>query len=332
MMDKKSIRIKPSLPLYLVTAVALVLLYLLVMQLDNQVYYSKILVLMLINIVLAVSLNVTVGCLGQITLGHAGFMSVGAYTAALVSKSMVTGSNIGLPQYMLALLCGGIVAGVVGIIVGIPALRLKGDYLAIITLAFGEIIRVLIEYFDFTGGGVGLSKIPRLSKASQVTIIFWLAIVCVVVMYVIMTSRHGRAVLAIRDDEIAAEASGVNTTYYKTFAFTLSAIFAGIAGGIYAHSQGILQAKTFDFNYSINILVMVVLGGMGSFTGAILSAIVLTILPEVLRGFNEYRMISYAVVLILIMIFRPRGLLGRSEFSLRKLARIFKKKGVNGHE
>ena len=149
-------------------------------------------------------------------------------------------------------------------------------------------------------------------------------------MYSIMTSRHGRAVLAIREDEIASGASGINTTYYKTFAFVLSAIFAGIAGGIYAHNLGILGAKQFDYNYSINILVMVVLGGMGSFTGSIVSAIVLTILPEVLRSFAEYRMIVYPLILIIMMLFRPKGLLGREEFQISKVLACLSKKIKRG--
>lgn len=328
-MNKSNIKIKPSGLLAIITLVLLLAAYVILYLANQDIYYSKIIPILLINIVLAVSLNVTVGCLGQITLGHAGFMSVGAYTAALVSKAIVAGSpNVGVIEYIFALLCGGVIAGFVGIAVGIPALRLKGDYLAIITLAFGEIIRVLIEYFKFTGGGVGLSKIPSLTKSIQVPVIFIIVVLSVAIMFLIMTSRHGRAVLAIRDDEIAAEASGINITYYKTFAFALSAIFAGIAGGIYAHYMNILQAKTFDFNYSINILVMVVLGGMGSFTGAIISAIVLTILPEALRSFSEYRMITYAIVLILIMLFRPTGILGRHEFSLSKVINKFKKKEV----
>lgn len=275
-----------------------------------------------INIILAVSLNITVGCLGQITIGHAGFMSVGAYAAALFAKA---GFLSGFPNYIVALIVGGVVAGVIGIIIGIPALRLYGDYLAIITLAFGEIIRVLIEYFNFTGGAQGLRKIPKLNNLG---IIYLIMAACVMMMYSLMTSRHGRAILSIRDDEIASGASGVNTTYYKTFAFTVSAIFAGIAGGIYAHNLGILGAKQFDFNYSINILVMVVLGGMGSFTGSIISAIVLTILPEVLREFADYRMIVYSLLLILTMIFRPTGLLGRKEFQISKyINKVLKHKG-----
>lgn len=283
-------------------------------------YQTTILIFICINIILAVSLNITVGCLGQITIGHAGFMSVGAYAAALFSKAGIVS---GVPGYIIALIVGGIVAGIIGIVIGIPALRLYGDYLAIITLAFGEIIRVLIEYFHFTGGAQGLRKIPRFNNFG---IIYIIMIVCVVIMYSIMTSRHGRAVLAIRDDEIASKASGVNTTYYKTFAFTISAVFAGIAGGIYAHNLGILGARQFDYNYSINILVMVVLGGMGSFTGAILAAIFLTILPEGLREFADYRMIIYSLILILTMIFRPSGLLGRKEFQISKIVNKFLRK------
>lgn len=283
-------------------------------------YQISVLILICINIILAVSLNITVGCLGQITIGHAGFMSVGAYTAALFSKTAILS---GVPGYIVALLLGGMVAGIIGIIIGIPALRLNGDYLAIITLAFGEIIRVLIEYFHFTGGPQGLRGIP---KFNNFHLIYWIMVLSVVLMYSLMTSRHGRAVLAIREDEIASAASGINTTYYKTFAFTLSAVFAGIAGGIYAHNLGVLGAKQFDYNYSINILVMVVLGGMGSFTGSILAAIVLTFLPELLREFSDYRMIVYSLVLIFMMIFRPKGLLGREEFQLSRALLWLKRK------
>ncbi|QQK08349.1 branched-chain amino acid ABC transporter permease [Miniphocaeibacter halophilus] len=271
-----------------------------------------------INIILAVSLNITVGCLGQITLGHAGFMSIGAYAASLFVKS---GILTGLPGYLVSLLVGGVIALGVGILIGIPGLRLKGDYLAIITLAFGEIIRTLIEYFDFTGGAQGLTGIPRYR---DFTTIFVITVLSVMFMYSIMTSRHGRAVLAIREDEIASDAVGVNTTYYKVFAFALSAMFAGIAGGMYAQNMGNITARYFDYNNSINILVMVVLGGMGSFTGATISAIVLTILPEMLRTFADYRMIIYALVLIIMMIFRPTGLLGRKEFQITKIIDFIK--------
>lgn len=313
---------------YISTLVLIILLFgvvqfLLTNGIINR-YQSSILNFICINIVLATSLNVTVGVLGQINLGHAGFMSIGAYTAALFTKSMIIP---GIPGYFVGLILGGVTAGFIGFLVGIPALRLKGDYLAIITLAFGEIIRVLIEFFDFTGGAQGLKSIPWVQ---DFPIIYFVTVVSVVLMYSLMTSRHGRAVLAIREDEIASEASGINTTYYKTFAFVVSAIFAGIAGGMYAHNVGILVPKQFDYNYSINILVMVVLGGMGSFTGSIISAIVLTILPELLRSFADYRMILYSLALILIMLFRPTGLLGRKEFNFSSITgRFFKKEEVS---
>lgn len=302
---------------YMATYILLALLYFALLFLVKSGiisrYQTGILILIFINIILATSLNITVGCLGQITLGHAGFMSIGAYTAALLTKNAILS---GVPGYLVAILLGGIVAGIIGIVIGIPALRLNGDYLAIITLAFGEIIRVLIEYFSFTGGAQGLNGIPRFNNFS---LIYFITVLSVIAMYSIMTSRHGRAVLAIREDELASKASGINTTFYKTFSFALSAMFAGMAGGIYAHNIGVLGAKQFDYNYSINILVMVVLGGMGSFTGAIMAAIILTILPEALRSFAEYRMIIYPLILIGMMIFRPQGLLGREEFQISKI-------------
>lgn len=276
-------------------------------------YLSGIIMLICINIILAISLNITAGCLGQMALGHAGFMSLGAYTAALFTKS---GIIPGIAGYIAALILGGLAATFAAFIIGLPALRLKGDYLAIVTLAFCEIIRVLIEFFSFTGGAKGLTGI-KLYK--NFPIIYIIMLMSVVFMYTFMKSRHGRAILAIREDEIAAEASGIKTTYYKTLGFVYSAFFAGIAGGIYAHYVGILGARYFDFNKSIDILVMVVLGGLGSFTGSVIAAVVLTILPEILRGFNDYRMLIYSVMLIAMMIFRPSGLLGKKEFNLTHL-------------
>lgn len=308
---------KQKLGLYLLTLILLIALYgiiLILTQLHVLNRYSlTVLRLVCINIILATSLNITVGNLGQITLGHAGFMSVGAYSAALFVKSGVVP---GMGGYILSLFIGGIFACILGILIGIPALRLKGDYLAIVTLAFGEIIRVLIEYFDFTGGAQGLSGIPQMKSFE---VIYVITIICVACMYSVMTSRHGRAVLSIRENEIAAESSGINTTYYKTFAFALSAFFAGIAGAMYAQNIGVIDAKVFDYNKSFDILVMVVLGGMGSFTGAVISSTVLTIIPEYLRSFAGYRMIAYSIILIVMMIFRPEGLLGRKEFMLSKV-------------
>lgn len=283
-------------------------------------YYSGILTMVCINVILAVSLNLATGFLGQLVLGHAGFMSVGAYSAALFTMYS------GLPtvvSFQLALLVGGIVAAAFGVIIGVPALRLKGDYLAILTLGFGEIIRVLILAMPFTGGAAGLSGIPLLTTF---TYVFIIAIITVAVIFAFIHSRHGRAVIAIREDEIAAEAAGIHTTYYKLLAFVLAAFFAGIAGGLYAHHIGVLDPSKFDFNYSVEILIMVVLGGMGSITGSIVAAIVLTLLPELLRGFSEYRMLIYSVILICVMLFKPSGLLGQHELSLTKILNKFRGK------
>jgi len=272
-------------------------------------YTSSLIVQIGYNIILAVSLNLAAGFLGQLPLGHAGFMSVGAYAAALFTKSMDLPAMLEFP---IAIALGGVVAFLFGIVIGLPALRLRGDYLAIITLGFAEIIRVIINNLEFTGGAIGLRGIPRHST------IAWSFVWVFVTIYAISTlirSRHGRAILSIRDDEIAAEASGISTTYYKVIAFAISAAFAGVAGGLYAHTTIILPSN-FGFMKSAEILVMVVLGGLGSILGSVISATVLTILPELLRGFKEYRMIVYALVLILVMIFKPSGLCGRYDFSL----------------
>ena len=283
-------------------------------------YYSGILTMVCINVIVAVSLNLATDFLGQLVLGHAGFMSVGAYSAALFTMYSGLPTVVSFP---LALLVGGIVAAAFGVIIGVPALRLKGDYLAILTLGFGEIIRVLILAMPFTGGAAGLSGIPLLTTF---TYVFIIAIITVAVIFAFIHSRHGRAVIAIREDEIAAEAAGIHTTYYKLLAFVLAAFFAGIAGGLYAHHIGVLDPSKFDFNYSVEILIMVVLGGMGSITGSIVAAIVLTLLPELLRGFSEYRMLIYSVILICVMLFKPSGLLGQHELSLTKILNKFRGK------
>ena len=283
-------------------------------------YYSGILTMVCINVILAVSLNLATGFLGQLVLGHAGFMSVGAYSAALFTMYSGLPTVVSFP---LALLVGGIVAAAFGVIIGVPALRLKGDYLAILTLGFGEIIRVLILAMPFTGGAAGLSGIPLLTTF---TYVFIIAIITVAVIFAFIHSRHGRAVIAIREDEIAAEAAGIHTTYYKLLAFVLAAFFAGIAGGLYAHHIGVLDPSKFDFNYSLGILIMVVLGALGSITGSIVAGIVLTLLPELLRGFSEYRMLIYSVILICVMLFKPSGLLGQHELSLTKILNKFRGK------
>ena len=303
---------------YLVNLIGVVLLYgvlyLLIAGGFLSSYYRGILLMIGINIILATSLNLTTGFLGQLALGHAGFMSIGAYTAAIFTKTMLQ-----LPtelRFPIGVLLGGLLAALFGLAVGIPALRLKGDYLAIITLGFGEIIRVIIENLQITGGGQGLIGIPRLTNFNAV---FFTTVLIVALLYALIRSRHGRAIIAIREDEIAAEACGIKVTYYRTLAFTLAAFLAGIAGGLYAHYIGVLGAADFGFNRSIDIVVMVVLGGMGSFTGSIVAAVVLTALPELLRGFAGYRMILYSLALVAMMIFKPSGLMGNYEFSLSRL-------------
>ena len=322
---------------YLINLLLTVLLWAaLFSQIENgniSRYWSGILVTVGINIILAVSLNMATGCLGQLPLGHAGFMAVGAYTGGIFMKAtpladlLKAGDTMGcLPYIVVALLISGLMAGLFGLIIGIPALRLKGDYLAIITLGFGEIIRVVLTNIDsvlgfkFTYGASGLKRIP---KIADFTLVFVCVALTCLIIHMLMKSRHGRAILSIRENEIAAEACGVHTTYYKVMAFVMSAFFAGVAGCLYAGYLGSLYPSTFKFMKSIEILVLVVLGGMGSMLGSILSATVLTVLPELLRGVAEYRMVAYSLLLVLMMIFRPKGLLGTYDFSMsRVLERI----------
>jgi branched-chain amino acid transport system permease protein len=284
-------------------------------------YYTKIIILIGINIILAVSLNLATGYLGQLPLGHAGFMAVGAYASAIFMKATAAT----LPLFVslpLGLILGGAVAAVFGFIIGIPALRLKGDYLAIITLGFGEIIRVVITNidsvlgFNLTYGAANLKGIPKTTTFLDTFIC--VGLVCYMI-HAMLKSRHGRAVLSIRENEIAAESCGIKTTYYKTMAFVMSAFFAGVAGSLYAGNIGILAPQNFDFMKSIDILVMVVLGGMGSMIGSVISATVLTALPEFLRAFSQYRMVVYSLLLIGVMIFKPTGLMGTYDFSLSRL-------------
>lgn len=273
-------------------------------------YWAGILIVACINIILATSLNLASGYLGQLTLGHAGFMSIGAYVAALSSIYLET-------PFLVSLLLGSIAAGVVGLIIGIPTLRLKGDYLCIITLAFNEIIRVIMLNIDITNGAKGLMGIPG---NTDFTAVFWSAAVTIYVIYCIVKSRHGRAIVSIREDETASELAGIPTSYYKILAFTISAFFAGLAGGLYAHYITILIPKVFDYNKSVEILVMVVLGGLGSLKGSVIAALVMTILPEYLRAFSEYRMLLYAIVLICAMIIKEKNLMPKikAKFSKKK--------------
>ena len=299
---------------YLLNTIAIALLYLLIVLLTSggvlNRYQSNLFIQIGYNIIQAVSLNLSCGFLGQLPLGHAGFMSVGAYASALFSMAVDLPVYIELPA---ALLIGGIAAGIAGVIIGLPALRLRGDYLAIITLGFGEIIRVVLLNLKFTGGAFGLRGIE---KHSNISWVFLFTVISIFVIHTLLKSRHGRAVISIREDEIAAEASGISLTYYKTVTFAISASFAGVAGGLYAHYLCILDPGNFGFMKSVEILVMVVLGGLGSIIGSVISASVLTVIPELLRSFADYRMVIYSLLLVIVMIFRPSGLFGRYDFSL----------------
>jgi branched-chain amino acid transport system permease protein len=278
-------------------------------------YFLQILILVGINIMLAVSLNLVNGITGQFSLGHAGFMAVGAYAAGVLLRHYQP-QGWEIPLVMLGVLClGGVLAALAGLVVGIPTLRLQGDYLAIATLGFGEIINVVIINTEsvgsfYVGGSAGLHGIPIHAN------FFWTfgaALICIVCVWRLAYSNKGKAFAAIREDEIAAGAMGVNTTYYKVAAFAIGAFFAGVAGGVSATWFGNLDPESFRFMRSIEIVAMVVLGGSGSITGAILAAVVLTWLPEQLRAVQEWRLVIYALVLILMMIFRPEGLLGNRE-------------------
>ncbi len=287
-------------------------------------YFLSVLINIGIAIILATSLNLVNGITGQFSLGHAGFMGVGAYGAGIVFKHYYAANSSAPLLFLGVLLLGGILAAVAGLLIGIPSLRLRGDYLAIATLGFGEIIVVIARNVEFigpfeVGGSSGLKGLPI------VTNFFWTytwVVICVVAMWRITHSEKGLALKAVREDEIAASAMGLDTTFYKVSAFVIGAFFAGVAGGLQAMHTSVIDPGSFNFMRSVEIVVMVVLGGSGSITGSILAATVLTWLPEQLRAFQNWRMIVYSLVLIIMMLVRPEGLLGRRElwWTRRRLA------------
>ena len=258
---------------------------------------SNMLISMACYIVMAVSLNLVVGLLGELSLGHAGFMSVGLFTGCLLSIQLAQSVPIGV-RMPLSMLLGGVAAAVVGLLVGLPALRLKGDYLAIVTLACGEIIKTIINNLSVTGGAKGLDT-SEIYADTRTLLPFAIVLIFLVVLVMmnLKNSRHGRAIMAIRDNRIAAESNGVNVTYYKLMVFVLAAFFAGMAGVLYGHTLANIKPAMFDYNMSIEILVIVVLGGMGSIRGSIIATIILRALPEVLRQVADYRMLAYSVLL-----------------------------------
>lgn len=307
-------------------------------------------------IVMAISLNLTVGILGELSLGHAGFMSVGAFTGIVVSTSLAAAIPNGPLRLAISMIVGGLFAGIAGLIVGIPVLRLKGDYLAIVTLAFGEIIKNIInvlyigldekglhfslleQHFTLAecgsmiiNGPMGVGGVQKLSTFSSGVVLILITLFLVLNL---IHSRTGRAIMAVRDNKIAAESIGLSVTRYKLLAFVISAVFAGMAGTLYAMNFSTVTASKFDFNTSILILVFVVLGGLGNIWGSIIAAALLTVLPELLRSMNDYRMLIYAILLIVMMIFNNSGAKKRltEYFSAQKEKRTAKKaagKGVN---
>jgi branched-chain amino acid transport system permease protein len=290
-------------------------------------YFSQLFILASINAILAVSLNLVNGLSGQFSLGQAGFMAVGAYVAASMNVFLLSslhgnpfGDQLAL---VISLFAAAIASGFVGYLVGLPTLRLRGDYLAIVTLGFGEIIRVIILNIQAVGGARGFINIPH--STSAFLVVFILSI-CVLLTHRFVMATQGRALLAIRENEIAAEAMGVDTTSYKVGAFVVSSAVAGVAGGLFAHYLSYINPSSFDFMKSVEIVIMVVLGGMGSVSGAILAAFILTFLPEALRPLQDLthvdlRMVIYSLMLILMMLLRPQGIFGRQE-----LWQIFAKK------
>ncbi len=315
---------------YGITLIGVILLYsvLLVLMATGVIngYLKGVLVLIGINIVAATSLNLATGYLGQLALGHAGFMAIGAYTAGLLMQMI---KMLNMPTdlaLIIALIMGGVMAAFFGVLIGIPALRLRGDYLGIVTLGFGEIIRISIFNLEFTGGARGFRGYPGSIDFTRMYII--VAIV-LTVLFLLIRSRHGRAIVSIREDEIAAEAVGVPTTFYKIFGFATSAFFAGIAGGALAFYQRMIDPKKFTFMYSVEIFIIVVLGGMGSLTGTVVAAVVLGILNEFLHVIDQWRLVIYSVLLIIMMIFRPEGLLGNKEFSFVGLIKWLVKRYKN---
>jgi branched-chain amino acid transport system permease protein len=267
-------------------------------------FYVNTLFFIGINIILAVSLHLIIGITGQFSIGHAGFLAVGAYASAIMTM------KLGMP-FPVALMVGGLAAAVAGLIIGIPTLRLRGDYLAIATLGFGEIMRIVFLNINYVGGASGMTVAHLVTWPW----LFACVLITIIVIVNFTNSTHGRACIAIRENEIAADAMGINTTFYKVMAFIIGAFFAGVAGALYAHNFYIIQPTNFGFLKSFDILIFVVLGGLGSMSGSVIAAILLTIISAYLSNYPEVRMVIYSLVLIVMMLFRPQGLLGTKEIT-----------------
>ena len=345
-MKKMSKTTKSNFITYGIVIAAYIIMQILVGTGSISSLLTGLLVPLCIYVILALSLNLTVGILGELSLGHAGFMCVGAFSSAVFSVAAVDIITNTAIRFTLALIIGAIMAAVFGIILGIPVLRLRGDYLAIVTLAFGEIVKNFINvvYLGIDNNGLHFSIKDALSlnmgegskviingaqgitgtpKNSTFTIGIVIILITLFIVLNLINSRSGRAIMAIRDNRIAAESIGINITKYKLMAFTISASIAGVGGALYAHNLSTLTAlpKNFGYNMSIMILVFVVLGGIGNMRGSIIAAVLLTLLPEMLRGLNDYRMLIYAIVLIAMMLFNwsPKAREFRDKYSFKRL-------------
>ena len=345
---KMTKNLRENLITYGIVVVAFIIVEIMISTGSISSLMKGLLVPLCVYVIMAVSLNLTVGILGELSLGHAGFMCVGAFTGAFFSKCMENVITVGPLRFLLALLIGAVSAGFIGFLIGMPVLRLKGDYLAIVTLAFGEIIKNIINvlYIGKDANGLHFSMKDALSlnmepdgqiiingaqgitgtpKDSNFVIGFVLILLTLFIVLNLIRSRDGRAIMSIRDNLIAAESVGINITKYKLMAFSISAALAGIGGVLYAHNLNSLMAtpKNFGYNMSITILVFVVLGGIGNIRGSIIAAVVLTLLPELLRGLNDYRMLIYSIVLIVMMLFNwsPKFITLREKYSPKNLFR-----------
>ncbi len=267
-------------------------------------FYTNMIITMGINIIIAVSLHLILGITGQFSIGQAGFLAVGAFVSAIMTMKLE------LP-FLLSIIIGGVIAAAVGMLIGIPSLRLKGDYLAIATLGFGEIVRIIFLNMDYVGGASGMMVTH---KTTWGWLFLWMMITILVVRN-FTNSTHGRACISIREDETASDAMGINTTYYKVAAFVIGAFFTGIAGALYSHNFYFIQPANFNFLKSFDILIFVVLGGLGSLSGTVIAAVLLTFVTTFLSDYPETRMLLYSLVLIVMMIYRPQGLLGTREIS-----------------
>jgi len=311
------VNMKISKPFWIYTMIAIigyVIVQVMISSGQLDMYYSNLFITMAINVMLAVSLHLVIGITGQFSIGHAGFLAVGAYISAICTMQLQ------LP-FIVGLIAGAVVAAIAGLIVGIPTLRLRGDYLAIATLGFAEIIRIIFLNWNYVGGAAGM----QVMQQTTWTYAFFGMLITIIIISNFTRSRHGRACIAIREDEIAADAMGINITYYKVLAFVIGSLFAGLAGGLFSHNFFIIQPAQFGFLKSFDILIYVVLGGLGSLSGAVIAAVALTIISLYLQDFPETRMIIYSLVLILVMLYRPAGLMGTKE-----ITDLFKRKRKGG--